>query len=247
MHWLEVDHLAKRFAGRAAVADVSFSVAPGETVAVLGPNGAGKSTTMRMLSGRLEPDGGDARIQGMSITGQRREAQRRLGFLPESAPLYLDLSPRDFLAFLARLHGLSGADGRQAMDRVAHAARIESVMSRPIATLSKGYRRRVALAGAMVHDPPVLLLDEPTDGLDPTQKTVMRAWIDEIRADKAILISTHQLDEVEAMCTRAIVVAEGRVVADDTPEGLARLAPSGRLEDAFALLTTHAADRAAAA
>jgi ABC-2 type transport system ATP-binding protein len=247
MNWLEVEQLGKSYGGRVAVAGVSFVVAAGETVAFLGPNGAGKSTTLRMLSGYLDPDQGDARIMGLSISARRLQAQAQLGYLPESAPLYPDLSVADHLGFLAGVHGLKGAARRTAIDRVAEDARIGPVMSRTIASLSKGFRRRVALAGAMIHDPPVLLLDEPTDGLDPNQKAVMRDWLARMRGDKAILVSTHQLDEVEAMCTRAIVIAGGRIQADETPRDLALRTPSGRLDDAFAALTRSTGPGEAAA
>ncbi len=237
MEVLKVEQLAKSFGSRQAVSGVSFGVARGETVAFLGPNGAGKSTTLRMIAGFLEPDAGDAIINGASILSQRTRAQLSLGYLAEGAPLYLDLVVRDFLGFLARTHGLSQAAARNAIARVAEDAKISEVISRRIETLSKGYRRRVALAGAIVHDPPVLILDEPTDGLDPNQKIAMRALIARMSADKAILISTHQLDEVEAMCSRAVLIDRGEVKADATPADLAARAPSGKLEDAFHALT----------
>jgi ABC-2 type transport system ATP-binding protein len=237
MEVLKVDQLAKSFGARQAVRGVSFAVARGETVAFLGPNGAGKSTTLRMIAGYLEPDAGDAFINGMSILSQRTRAQLSLGYLAEGAPLYLDLVVKDFLGFLARTHGLSKEAARNAIARVAEDAAITEVISRRIETLSKGYRRRVALAGAIVHDPPVLILDEPTDGLDPNQKIAMRALIARMSADKAILISTHQLDEVEAMCSRAVLIDRGEIKADATPADLAKRAPSGKLEDAFHMLT----------
>lgn len=237
MELLKVDHLAKSFGARQAVRDVSFSLASGQATAFLGPNGAGKSTTLRMIAGFLEPDRGDAVIAGQSILSRRIAAQMALGYLAEGAPLYLDLSARAFLGFLARTHGLSAAATRGAIDRVAADARIEDVLNRPIETLSKGYRRRVALAGAIIHDPPVLVLDEPTDGLDPNQKVAMRALIARMAPDKAILISTHQLDEVEAMCGRVIVIDRGGIVADASPADLAQTTGSGRLEDAFHALT----------
>jgi ABC-2 type transport system ATP-binding protein len=245
MELLKVDQLAKSFGSKQAVRGVSFSVPAGQAVAVLGPNGAGKSTTMRMIAGYLEPDAGDAAINGQSILTRRTAAQMALGYLAEGAPLYLDLSARAFLEFLARTHGLSKAATRAAIARVAADARIEDVLNRPIETLSKGYRRRVALAGAIVHDPPVLILDEPTDGLDPNQKRAMRALIARMTAEKAILISTHQLDEVEAMCSRVLVIAEGRLVADASPFDLSARAPSGRLEEAFHALTKPATEATA--
>lgn len=237
MEALRVAELTKSFRQRPAVRAASFTVATGETVAFLGPNGAGKSTTMRMIAGFLEPDSGDAFINGASILSDRTHAQGALGYLAEGAPLYLDLSVRAFLAFLARTHGLSRETTKTAIARVAEDAGITDVMSRPIETLSKGYRRRVALAGAIVHDPPVLILDEPTDGLDPNQKIAMRALIRRMSETKAILISTHQLDEVEAMCSRVVLIDRGEIITDTTPAGLAARTPSGRLDDAFHALT----------
>ncbi len=241
MDMLKVDRLTKSF-GRGpslkhAVRGVSFSVAQGEVLAFLGPNGAGKSTTMRMISGFLEPDSGDALIAGASIIAERTDAQISLGYLAEGAPLYGDLTARGFLKFLAGTHGLSVSQTRWAMERVVDDARISEVIDRSIDTLSKGYKRRVALAGALMHDPPVLVLDEPTDGLDPNQKRAVRALIDRMSKDKAILISTHQLDEVEAMCTRAVVIDRGRIVADTTPAGLLSQAQANDLEEAFTTLT----------
>jgi gliding motility-associated transport system ATP-binding protein len=234
---LKVDSLTKIFGPRRAVSGVSFTVDQGETVAIMGPNGAGKSTTLRMIAGFLEPDAGEAWINGASILSSRTQAQLSLGYLAEGAPLYLDLQVRDFLGFLARTHGLRQAQAREAIARVAEDAKITDVLTQPIETLSKGYRRRVALAGAIVHDPAVLILDEPTDGLDPNQKQAMRALISRMAADKAILISTHQLDEVEAMCSRCVLIDRGVIKADTTPAELAARAKSGRLEDAFHDLT----------
>jgi ABC-2 type transport system ATP-binding protein len=236
MELLRVEHLSKSFGSKHAVRDVSFAVTRGEIVAVLGPNGAGKSTSMRMIAGFLEPDAGEAWINGHSIVSQRTKAQLSLGYLAEGAPLYGDLSVRAFLGFLARTHGLSNAEARTAIEQVAASAVIVDVLSRPIETLSKGYRRRVALAGAIVHDPEVLILDEPTDGLDPNQKIVIRALIARLKETKAILISTHQLDEVDAMCSRAVVINKGAIVADATPAELAARA-GGDLEAAFHELT----------
>ncbi len=241
MDALKVESLSRSFGTRQAVRKVNLTVARGQTVAFLGPNGAGKSTTLRMIAGYLEPDEGDAWINGASIQSDRTNAQRSLGYLAEGAPLYLDLSVKDFLAFLARTHGLRGVDAKAAIARAAEDAAITDVLSRPIETLSKGYRRRVALAGAIVHDPPVLILDEPTDGLDPNQKIAMRGLIRRMGEAKAILISTHQLDEVEAMCSRAILIDHGEIIADTTPAELAARAPGGNLEDAFHALTVREA------
>jgi ABC-2 type transport system ATP-binding protein len=237
MEVLTVDGLAKSFGSRQAVRGISFAVAKGETVAFLGPNGAGKSTTLRMIAGFLEPDAGDAIINGSSILSARTQAQLALGYLAEGAPLYLDLTVANFLGFLARTHGLARKPARAAIERVAEDAGIKDVLARPIETLSKGYRRRVALAGSIVHDPPLLILDEPTDGLDPNQKIAMRTLIQRMAKEKAILISTHQLDEVEAMCSRAVLIDRGEIKADATPADLAKRTPSGKLEEAFHLLT----------
>ena len=237
MDALKVSALCKSFGRREAVRGVSFAVSRGLAVAFLGPNGAGKSTTLRMIAGFHEPDAGDAEIGGASIITRRSEAQRSLGYLAEGAPLYLDLSVKAFLGFLARTHGLSAAATKDAIARVAVDAGIAEVMSSRIETLSKGYRRRVALAGALVHDPMVLVLDEPTDGLDPNQKVAMRALIRRMAETKAILISTHQLDEVEAMCSRVVLIDRGIIVTDTTQTELAARTPSGRLDDAFHALT----------
>lgn len=237
MDALKVSALCKSFGRREAVRGVSFAVSIGQAVAFLGPNGAGKSTTLRMIAGFHEPDAGDAEIGGASIITRRSEAQRSLGYLAEGAPLYLDLSVKAFLGFLARTHGLSAAATKDGLARVAVDAGIAEVMSSRIETLSKGYRRRVAPAGALVHDPMVLVLDEPTDGLDPNQKVAMRALIRRMAETKAILISTHQLDEVEAMCSRVVLIDRGIIVTDTTQTELAARTPSGRLDDAFHALT----------
>lgn len=229
---LEIDALAKSFDDHIAVRDVTFKLTKGEVLGFLGPNGAGKSTTMRMISGVLEPDKGDARIIGHSIVSARREAQRHIGYLPEGAPLYRDMTPISFLQFMARAHGLGRTEQKQAIERVIADARIANVAGRRISTLSKGYKRRVGLAGAILHDPPVLLLDEPTDGLDPLQKRAVRSLIARMATEKAILISTHTLEEVPAMCSRVILVDKGAIVADDTPGALSQRYAGG-LEDAF--------------
>lgn len=236
MELLKVKRLRKSFGDQPpSVDDVSFTVRKGEVVAFLGPNGAGKSTTMRMISGYLDPDEGDVEIVDCSILRDRRKAQAFLGYLAEGAPLYPDLTVRAFLSFLARTHGFGLAQARSAVAAAAEAAGVAEVMRTPIETLSKGYRRRTALAGAIIHDPPVLVLDEPTDGLDPNQKAVVRDLVARMAPEKAILISTHQLDEVEAMCARAVVIAKGVVVADAPVAILS--AELGGLSGAFARLT----------
>jgi ABC-2 type transport system ATP-binding protein len=230
---IETVGLTKRYGALVAVNAVSFTVARGEVLGFLGPNGAGKSTTMRMLAGFVTPDSGHAALCGHDVQLQGRAARRGLGFLPEGAPTYPDMSVGGFLRFVARVRGL----GAPAVAHAMGLTQLESVRRQRIDTLSKGFKRRVGLAAALLHDPPVLVLDEPTDGLDPNQKYEVRALITRMAPDKAILIGTHLLDEVEAVCTRAIIIAAGRVVADDTPAALARLHPSGRLEESFRMAT----------
>ena len=234
---IRIQGLTKRFGGFTAVDNVSFQVTRGEVLGFLGPNGAGKSTTMRMLAGFVTPTAGTARICGHDVRTDSVAARRCLGFLPEGAPNYPEMSVTAFLTFAARVRGYGGAElGR----RVAHAlslTTLESVRLQPIETLSKGFKRRVGLAQALLHDPPVLVLDEPTDGLDPNQKHEVRGLIARMAPTKAIIISTHILEEVEAVCSRAIIIAAGRVVADDKPHALEKLHPSGKLDDVFRQIT----------
>ena len=234
---LDVRSLEKAYGNKQAVRGISFAVEKGTVLGFLGPNGAGKSTTMRMIAGVLEPDVGDVLIDGKSIISERRAAQAALGYLPEGAPLYNDMTPPEFLAFLASARQIPKAQRKDAIERTIADARISGVLGQRIGALSKGYRRRVGLAGAILHDPPVLVLDEPTDGLDPNQKRAVRALIAQMAPTKAIIISTHTLTEVPAMCHRAVLVSRGRIVADDTPEGLAKRTDDGTLESAFARLT----------
>ena len=219
---LEIRHLVKMFGPLAAVDDVSFSVARGEVLGFLGPNGAGKSTTMKMITGFLAPTAGTAIVCGHDILKEPLAAKSRIGYLPEGAPAYPDMTPNDFLDFIAHIRGFGGAEARRRIGRVVDMIKIGEVMYRPIETLSKGFKRRVGVAQALLHDPSVLILDEPTDGLDPNQKYEMRSVIAAMRPEKAIVISTHLLEEVEAVCSRAIIIARGRVLADGTPAELAR-------------------------
>ena len=240
---IRADRLTKRFGAREVVRGVSFSVGAGEAVAFLGPNGAGKTTTLRMLAGALEPDAGAAIIAGFSLTERRRLAQAELGYLPEGAPLFGETTPKSFLRFIATARGLSGVARTAGVARAMAAADLDGVARQTIDTLSKGYRRRVALAAAIVHDPPVLILDEPTDGLDPNQKQGVRDLIRRLSATKAVLISTHSLEEVAAVCGRVILIDRGRIVVDETPAAfIAR--GDGDGEAAFRALT---ADDGAAA
>ncbi|MEJ0017245.1 MAG: ABC transporter ATP-binding protein [Acetobacteraceae bacterium] len=238
---IEIAGLTKRFGSFTAVDSVSFNVARGEVLGFLGPNGAGKSTTMRMLAGFMIPTAGTARICGHDVQSAGVAARRALGFLPEGAPTYPEMTVSGFLSFCARVRGFSGKALEQRVQRALEMTRLEAVVLQPVETLSKGFKRRVGLAQALLHDPPVLVLDEPTDGLDPNQKHEVRTLIAQMAPEKAIVISTHILEEVDAVCTRAIIIAAGRVVADATPAELQAQHPSGKLDDVFRQLTMEAA------
>jgi ABC-2 type transport system ATP-binding protein len=237
---IEIDGLTKRFGGFTAVDAVSFQVRRGEVLGFLGPNGAGKSTTMRMLAGFMTPTAGTARIEGHDVQTDGVAARRVLGFLPEGAPTYPEMSVEGFLRFCARTRGFRGIELADRVDRALGLTTLRGVRLQPVETLSKGFKRRVGLAQALLHDPPVLVLDEPTDGLDPNQKHEVRGLIAQMALHKAIVISTHILEEVDAVCSRAIVIAGGRVVADATPSDLQQQHPSGRLEEVFRMLTMEA-------
>lgn len=234
---IEIEGLTKRFGTFTAVDNVSFTVTRGEVLGFLGPNGAGKSTTMRMLASFMTPTSGTARICGHDVQTHSLAARRSLGFLPEGAPTYPEMTVLAFLRFVARIRGYSGAELSDRVDHAIGLTTLGGVRLQPVETLSKGFKRRVGLAQALLHDPPVLVLDEPTDGLDPNQKHEVRALINRMTSEKAIVISTHLLEEVDAVCTRAIVIAAGRVVADATPKELAAMHPSGRMDDVFRTLT----------
>lgn len=242
---IEIEHLTRRFGRFIAVDDVSFSVCRGEVLGFLGPNGAGKSTTMRMLAGFMAPSAGTARICGHDVVNDGLAARRALGFLPEGAPTYPDMTVIGLLRFVARIRGFGGRDLAARVEDAVGLTRLESVRLQPIETLSKGFKRRVGLAQALLHDPRVLVLDEPTDGLDPNQKHEVRTLIRRMAPEKAIVISTHILEEVEAVCSRAIIIAGGRIVADESPVMLQARHPSGRLDDVFRELTTRSPARAA--
>jgi ABC-2 type transport system ATP-binding protein len=222
---IEADGLAKSFGALKAVDGISLQVPRGQVLGFLGPNGAGKSTTMRLITGFLEPDAGRARIAGFDVQEQAKEARKRLGYLPEGAPLYAEMTPLGFLLFVAELRGLQGGALKGAVDKAVQRTGLGPVLNQTIETLSKGYKRRVGIAQAILHEPEVLIMDEPTDGLDPNQKHQVRELIAEMARDKAIVVSTHILEEVEAVCTRAVVINKGRIVADGTAEDLMKLAP----------------------
>jgi len=217
---IEIEDLAKHFGAIKAVDGVSFSVKKGEVLGFLGPNGAGKSTTMKMITGFLTPTRGTVRVCGHDVLTDPIAVKASLGYLPEGAPAYADMTPYSFLRFIADIRGLSGNEKKRAVDFAAERAQIKTVMFQPIETLSKGYKRRVGLAQAILHNPPVLILDEPTDGLDPNQKHEVRNLINEMADDKAIIISTHILEEVHALCTRNVVIANGKVQFNGTPHEL---------------------------
>ncbi|MEI8395751.1 MAG: ABC transporter ATP-binding protein [Rhodospirillaceae bacterium] len=248
MAMIEIDNLVKRFGAFAAVDGVSFTVERGTVLGFLGPNGAGKSTTMKMITGFLPPTSGRVTVCGFDIAEQALEAKRRLGYLPEGAPAYADMTPRGFLNFIADIRGLSGVRRRARLDEAIARVDLAPVLEQPIDTLSKGFKRRVGLAQAILHDPEVLILDEPTDGLDPNQKHAVRTLIREMAAEKVIIISTHILEEVEAVCTRSLIIARGKVLAEGRPLedgagwrfGNLTAAP-GRLDAVFRQITTAGA------
>lgn len=217
---LDIRGLTKTFGPFTAVDDVSFSVSSGEVLGFLGPNGAGKSTTMKMVTGFLPPTSGTAIVCGADVTRDPIAVKRHVGYLPEGAPLYEDMTTSGLLSFAAEIRGINGAARRSAIDAAVDRLQLNEVYNQPIGTLSKGFKRRVGFAQAILHDPDVLILDEPTDGLDPNQKHQVRNLIAEMSKDKAIVISTHILEEVDAVCTRAVVIARGRKVADGTPADL---------------------------
>ena len=222
---IALSRLTKRFGPLTAVDGINLSVSKGEVLGFLGPNGAGKSTTMKMLTGFLTPTEGTASVNGIDVGKNPVAAKREIGYLPEGAPCYGDMTPRSFLNFIADVRGLGGKEREAAIAQVIERVEIGDVMEQPIETLSKGFKRRVGLAQAIVHNPPVLILDEPTDGLDPNQKHQVRALIQHMAGDKAVVVSTHILEEVEAVCTRAVVIARGKILADGTPEDLLKRSP----------------------
>ena len=215
-----VDALSKQFGQFQAVDEISFEVQRGEVVGFLGPNGAGKSTTMKMLTCYLPPTSGNAEVNGFSINSQRLQVQAQIGYLPESAPSYNEMQVEEFLSFIGEVRGYTGAELRRRVGRVLELTSLQEARKQIIDTLSKGFRQRTCLAQALIHDPPVLILDEPTDGLDPNQKHEVRELIRRMSEERTILVSTHILEEVEAVCTRALIISEGRLVGLGTPDEL---------------------------
>ena len=217
---IAIKNLSKRYGDKLAVDDLTFSVAPGEVLGFLGANGAGKSTTMRMIAGFISPSAGQVSVCGHDIELAPVAAKSCMGYLPEGAPSYGEMTVSEFLDFVADVRGLAGERRRARHDVVVERLGLAPVIEQVIDTLSKGFRRRVGLAQALIHDPQVLILDEPTDGLDPNQKHEVRRLINELSKDKLVIVSTHILEEVHEVCTRAIIIADGRIVADETPSAL---------------------------
>jgi ABC-2 type transport system ATP-binding protein len=250
MPFLTLDGVSKRFDGVIAVDQVSFAIDRGEVVGFLGPNGAGKSTTMRMITQYIEPDAGTIRLDGVSLADAGRDAKRRIGYLPESNPLYGDMLVADYLDFVADLRGLAGASRERSFDEAVTSTGIEGVFYRPIGELSKGYRQRVGLAQAILHRPDLLVLDEPTEGLDPNQRVEMRRLIGELGKDRTVLLSTHVLSEVQQSCSRLLIISRGRIVADgpvdrlmQQAEGVVQIAVEAEGSDVAASLARLAGVR----
>ena len=235
---LEVNSISKKFGDFQAVNQVSFKANQGEVLGFLGPNGAGKSTTMKMITGFLGASEGDASICGKSIQNETLEAQRNIGYVPENAPLYEEMFVREFLEFIAKMREVEESKIPERVDKVIKMCALEAVEFQKLETLSKGYKRRVSLAQSLVHDPKVLILDEPTDGLDPNQKHDVRELIKELAKEKCILISTHILEEVEEVCDRCIIIGEGEKLFEGTPDELKSKSDKGRIQDVFRAITT---------
>lgn len=234
---IKVENLVKAFGPKLAVNDVSFSVERGEVLGFLGPNGAGKSTTMRMITGYYPPTSGRITVGGFDMVEDPIAAKRLIGYLPENAPGYADMTVNGFLNFCAELRGLQGDARKRAVHRAVDLCFLEAVLYQSIDTLSKGYKHRTCLAQSLIHDPEVLILDEPTDGLDPNQKHEVRGLIKRLGESKVVIFSTHILEEVEAACSRVIIIDRGRIVANGTPAELKARSPEGRLDDVFRAIT----------
>ncbi|PHX85921.1 MAG: multidrug ABC transporter ATP-binding protein [Opitutia bacterium] len=236
---IEVKGLVKTYGNKHAVDGITFTVKRGEILGFLGPNGAGKSTTMKMITGFIRPDAGTATVGGIDVAVDPVGVKRQLGYLPESAPAYPEMTVEEFLRFIAEIRGFRETSEKRArVEHVLGLTHLASVRTQTIETLSKGYKQRVGFAQALIHNPPALVLDEPTDGLDPNQKNEVRTLIRNMAAEKAVILSTHILEEVEAICTRVIIIASGRIVADETPSALRARQPGARLDEIFRALTT---------
>lgn len=234
---IEVKSVSKEFGSIRAVNNLSFEVKKGEVLGFLGPNGAGKTTTMRMITGFFPPTSGSVSVCGHDVASEPVAAKTSIGYLPENAPVYDSMTAVDFLKFAGQTRGYKGGELKDAVEKAISTCRLEKVRRQSIGTLSKGYRQRVCFAQAILHNPPVLIMDEPTDGLDPNQKFLVREMISKMAAEKAIIISTHILEEVDAVCSRAIIISNGTMVANGTPDELRKKSDTGRLDDVFRTLT----------
>ncbi|MCU0792961.1 MAG: ABC transporter ATP-binding protein [Opitutaceae bacterium] len=235
---IEVKGLVKTYGNKRAVDGVSFTVRPGDILGFLGPNGAGKSTTMKMITGYIRPDAGTAKVDGIDVTQDPVAVKSRLGYLPESAPAYGEMTVTEFLSFIAEVRGFrAAAVKKERVERAIARTHLDAVRTQPIETLSKGYKQRVGFAQALLHEPPCLVLDEPTDGLDPIQKNEVRGLIRAMAKERAVILSTHILEEVDAICTRIVLLSQGRVVVDETPDAFRARKPGARLDEIFRDLT----------
>jgi ABC-2 type transport system ATP-binding protein len=239
---ISVENLCKSFDHFVAVDNLNFTIGSGDVVGFLGPNGAGKSTTMKMLTGFLSASSGEIKVNDLSVNTAAKQIQHHLGYLPEGAPAYSDMTPFQFLHFIADIRGLRGKQKKDSIAKVVEQIELASVLDKPIENLSKGYKRRVGLAQAILHDPEILILDEPTDGLDPNQKYQVRQLIKNLSEDKIVIISTHILEEVTAVCNRVMIIAEGRLKFDDTPQALLN---RSRYQGAIRLTLSEKADLSA--
>jgi ABC-2 type transport system ATP-binding protein len=235
---IKVSGLSKFYAKKKVVGEITFEVNKGEVLGLLGPNGAGKSTTMKMLSCFIAPSKGDASIQGLSILKNPDQIRKSIGYVPENAPLYEEMYVWEFLEFIAELRGIPVLERDAAILKVVQMCSLDGVRNQKIDTLSKGYKRRVSLAQALIHDPEVLFLDEPTDGLDPNQKHEVRTLLKSLSKEKVIILSTHILEEVEAVCSRAIIISQGKILFDGTPDTLAGKSQTRKVDDVFRAYTT---------
>ena len=232
---VRVRNLRKDYGSIRALDGISFDVSRGDILGFLGPNGAGKTTAMKLITGFIDPDGGSVVVAGHDVASDPLAAQRRMGYLPENAPAYGEMTVDGFLRFVADARTLT--DARGAIDRVVDMAAVGTVRHQTIETLSKGFKRRVGLAQAMIHDPEVLILDEPTDGLDPNQKVLVQDLLANLSQERCVILSTHLLDEAEKVCNRAVIISEGRILVDSTPHDLVKQSSSVRLDEVFRRLT----------
>jgi len=236
---ISISNITKKFGDFTAVDNLSMSVKSGEVLGFLGPNGAGKSTTMKMITGFMKPTEGTIKVKGMNVETNSIECKKLIGYLPEGAPLYGDMTPINMLKFVAYIRGMDSQEFKTALDIVVIKTEITDVINQPIDTLSKGYKRRVGLAQALIHDPEILILDEPTDGLDPNQKHHVRNLINEMGKKKAIIISTHILEEVDAVCSRACIIAKGKKIIDSNPKELKKKFKNNNLDSIFREITLN--------